>query len=45
MIYKNITSFALISEKDQSVIETRRLKNVVTFSQTVFSFFQTVRKE
>ena len=37
MIYVNITSFALISyiEKDYSMIDTRRLKNVVIFFQTV----------
>ena len=37
MIYINITSFVLISylEKDPSVIETHRLKNVVIFFQTV----------
>ena len=35
----NITSFVLISqlEKDGSIIETRRLKNVIFF-QTILSF-------
>ena len=39
-IYVNITSFVLISqlEKDHSMIETRRLKNVVIFFQTILSF-------
>ena len=38
MIYINITSFPLMSqlEKDHSMIETRRLKNVVIFLQTIF---------
>ena len=36
MIYINITNFVL--EKDQSMIETRRLKNVVIFLQTILSF-------
>ena len=36
MIYINITNFVL--EKDQSVIETRRLKNVIIFLQTILSF-------
>ena len=40
MIYINITSFALISklEKDHSMIETRRLKNIAIFFQTILSF-------
>ena len=40
MIYINISNFALISwlEKDRNMIETRRLKNVVIFIQTIFSF-------
>ena len=40
MIYINITNFVLISEleKDHSMIETRRLKNVVIFIQTILSF-------
>ena len=40
MTYINITKFVLISklEKDHSMIETRRLKNVVAFIQTVLSF-------
>ena len=39
MIYVNTTSFVEISklEKDHSIIETRRLKNVVNFSQTILS--------
>ena len=39
MIYTNIISFVLISllEKDHSMIETRRLKNVVVFFQTILS--------
>ena len=39
MIYTNI-NFVLISllEKDHSMIETRRLKNVVVFFQTILSF-------
>ena len=38
MTYINITKFALISllEKDHNMIETRRLKNVVIFIQTLF---------
>ena len=40
MIYTNIINFVLISllEKDHSMIETRRLKNVVVFFQTILSF-------
>ena len=40
MTYINITKFVLINllEKDHSVIETRRLKNVVIFIQTILSF-------
>ena len=36
----NVAVFVLISEleKDHSVIETRRLKNVVIFVQTILSF-------
>ena len=39
MTYINITKFVLINylEKDHSMIETRRLKNVVTFMQTILS--------
>ena len=39
MIYVNTTSFVEISklEKDHSIIETRRLKNVANFSQTILS--------
>ena len=43
MIYIKITNFVLISylEKDNSMIEMRRLKNVVIFFQTTLScFFQ-----
>ena len=42
MIYINITNFVLISyfEKDHSMIETRRLKNVVIFFQTILSFYE-----
>ena len=40
MIYINITNFVLISklEKDHSMIETRRLKNVAIFLQAILSF-------
>ena len=40
MAYINITKFVLINslEKDHSMIETRRLKNVVIFIQTILSF-------
>ena len=40
MIYINITNFVLISslEKDRSMIETRRLKNVVIFIHTILNF-------
>ena len=40
MIYKNCTIFVLISqlEKDHSMIETRRLKDIVIFLQTVLVF-------
>ena len=40
MIYLNITNFALISylEKDHSMTETRRFKNVVIFFQTIINF-------
>ena len=40
MTYINITKFALISklEKDHSMIETRCLKNVAIFIQTILSF-------
>ena len=36
----NVAEFVLISqlEKDHSMIETRRLKNVVIFIQTILSF-------
>ena len=39
-IYINITSVVPISqlEKDHSMTETRRLKNVVIFFQTILSF-------
>ena len=39
MIYTNIINFVLISllEKDHSMIETGRLKNVVVFFQTILS--------
>ena len=39
MIYTNTINFVLISllEKDHSMIETRRLKNVVVFFQTILS--------
>ena len=38
MIYIDITEFVLLStlEKDHNMIETRRLKNVVIFIQTLF---------
>ena len=37
MIYVSITNFVLISllEKDHSIIETRRLKNVISFQTIV----------
>ena len=37
MTYMNMTKFVLISqlEKDHSMIETHRLKNIVIFIQTV----------
>ena len=40
MTYINITKFVLINyiEKDHSMIETRRLKDIVFFIQTVLSF-------
>ena len=40
MTYINVTKFVLINqlEKDHSMIETRRLKNVVIFIQTTLSF-------
>ena len=40
MTYINITKFVPINylEKDDSMIETRRLKNVVIFIQTILSF-------
>ena len=40
MIYISITNFVPNSllKKDNSVIETRRLKNVVMFFQTIISF-------
>ena len=39
LTFVNITKFVLISylEKDHDMIETRRLKNVVIFMQTVLS--------
>ena len=41
MTYINITKFALISllEKDHNMIETRRLKKVVIFIQTISNIF------
>ena len=45
MTYINLTKFVLINqlEKDHSMIETRRLKNVVIFIQTIFySIFTSV---
>ena len=40
MIYINTISFVLISylEKDQNMIETPHLKNIVIFFQTILSF-------
>ena len=40
MTYVNTTKFVLINklEKDHSMIETRRLKDVAIFIQTVFKF-------
>ena len=40
MAYINITKFVLVNqlEKDCSITETRRLKNVVIFMQTILSF-------
>ena len=40
MINLNITNFVLISqlEKDDSMIETHCLKNVIIFIQTILSF-------
>ena len=40
MTYINLKKFVLINqlEKDHSMIETRRLKNVVIFIQTILSF-------
>ena len=40
MNYINITKFLLINEleKDHSMVETRRLKNVVIFIEKVLSF-------
>ena len=40
MTYINITKFVLVNEleKDHSMIQTHRLKNVVIFIQTVLSF-------
>ena len=40
MIYINITKSVLINqlEKDDSMIETHRLKNVVIFIQTILNF-------
>ena len=40
MTCMNVAEFVLISqlEKDHSMIETRRLKNVVIFIQTILSF-------
>ena len=40
MTHINITKFLLINylEKDHSMIETRRLKNVVIFIQTISNF-------
>ena len=46
MTYINITKFVLINslEKDHSMIETRRLKNVVVFIQTILSFVLSRKK-
>ena len=39
MTYINITKFVLINKLEKhSMIETRRLKNVVIFIQTILSF-------
>ena len=40
MTYINVAEFVLISylEKDHGMTETRRLKNVVIFIQTILSF-------
>ena len=40
MTYINVTKFVLINsiEKDHSMIEMLRLKNIVIFIQTIFSF-------
>ena len=40
IIYISITNFVIISylKKDKSMIETRRLKNVVIFLETILSF-------
>ena len=40
MTCMNVAEFVLISqlEKDHSMIETRRLKNVLIFIQTILSF-------
>ena len=45
MIYINITNFILISElkKDHSMIETRRLKNVAIFIETILSFVLSIK--
>ena len=45
MIYINITNFVLISEleKDHSMIETRRLKNVAIFIETILSFVLSIK--
>ena len=42
MIYINITNFVIMSklEKDHSMIETHRLKNVVIFFQTILKVHQ-----
>ena len=41
MTYINISKFVLINEleKDHSIIETRRLKNVVIFIQTIIHLY------
>ena len=45
MIYINILKFVLINqlEKDQSIIETRRLKNIVVFIQTILNFVLSIK--
>ena len=38
IVWKKITKSFKQLEKDHSMIETRRLKNVIIFSQTILSF-------